>query len=287
MNIRQATSSDIPAVYDIWYRNQFTYEEPPVAKGNTSYFGFVQRCGHMLVATESDLVIGFAASLSDDKVTYLSDLFVDPDVQGRGIGRSLLSALFPNAIEVFTFSSADPRAVHLYKSFGIKPHWIDYWLRADEWSDIPEPTRELALDAVPPDNQKMIALDAACCSRRRPNDFAYWAESEGADQFLISHEREVIGYGIVRRKAFQSLWRPDAITFGPIGVIDETFARDAVLRIIHEFAPIATCMRIVVPEEHPALPELLDCGFIKRDEDTYCAVVPRIDPTRYVYGEPG
>ena len=85
----------------------------------------------LLVAELEDSVAGFGGTVGPRGPkggTFLTDLFVRPDLHGRGIGGALLAELFPSAGPRATFASSDPRAQPLYIRFGMLPRWPNLYL---------------------------------------------------------------------------------------------------------------------------------------------------------------
>ncbi len=97
--IRQATEADIAAIAAVgsraWASNVFSFEpELPGMRVHVekTFLEFaISSFGHVLVAEVDEVVIGWGAR--DEDNDYISDLWVDPAVQGQGIGSSLLRAL--------------------------------------------------------------------------------------------------------------------------------------------------------------------------------------------------
>jgi ribosomal protein S18 acetylase RimI-like enzyme len=90
---------------------------------------FVERDpGGAWVAVDGDdgrRVVGMAEAIRRGSFWGLSMLFVDPDVQGRGIGRRLLDAAQANASGAsvrMILTSSDPRALRRYSRAGLAIH---------------------------------------------------------------------------------------------------------------------------------------------------------------------
>jgi mycothiol synthase len=82
------------------------------------------------VATDGDEPVGFAlVRRFEDGKAYLSTLAVDPDAQGRGLGGTLLEAVFAAAgaaghREVhLSVASDNPNALRLYERVGMTQRW--------------------------------------------------------------------------------------------------------------------------------------------------------------------
>lgn len=97
--IRPAGPDDLDALAVVgsraWASSIFTYEpEQPgvVERVQKAYRSFVEDFyPNIRVAALGNVIVGWGAR--DTGEDYISDLWVDPDQQGRGIGTQLLSAL--------------------------------------------------------------------------------------------------------------------------------------------------------------------------------------------------
>ena len=92
------------------------------------YLDFVASHGRLVVAHTADGgeqgdIAGFAGSIEIGDVTMVTDLFVDAERRGRGVGRRLLSAVVDGARRRMTFSSTHPAALPTYASLGMTPRW--------------------------------------------------------------------------------------------------------------------------------------------------------------------
>jgi GNAT superfamily N-acetyltransferase len=77
------------------------------------------------VAAEGDTVFGMVAAIRRDSFWGLSMLFVDPEQQNRGLGRTLLDAALAcsaGADVRMILSSSDPRALRRYSMAGLDIH---------------------------------------------------------------------------------------------------------------------------------------------------------------------
>ncbi|TWT96574.1 hypothetical protein Pla100_30570 [Neorhodopirellula pilleata] len=73
---------------------------------------------------EDSLIVGVARAISDFAYcTYLSDLAVDVDYQGRGIGRRLIRMIHENAgLDTRLILLAAPAATSYYPHIGMDKH---------------------------------------------------------------------------------------------------------------------------------------------------------------------
>ena len=126
MDFRTATVEDLAGIHAVWWA-----ADPFDAFNHNPWFRHVLRTGSMMVATVEGRVVGFAGvrEVSDTKV--VSDCFVDPEHQARGIGTGLLSRLLPLEGPVMTLASQDPKARSLYSRFGMAPKWECHYVEGD------------------------------------------------------------------------------------------------------------------------------------------------------------
>src|SRR5689334_1720740 len=85
----------------------------------TEYFAETAR--HFHVAEENGEVIGFARSMERDGVLQLSEFFVHPEKQSKGIGKRLLESVFPTADthNRVVVGTSDIRAMTRYLKSGV------------------------------------------------------------------------------------------------------------------------------------------------------------------------
>ena len=84
----------------------------------------------MMVATLDEQIVGFAGVRRIGETSVVSDCFVAPEQQGRGIGGALLSRLLPQR-PAMTFASSDPKAHSLYRRFGMHRQWDCHYVEGD------------------------------------------------------------------------------------------------------------------------------------------------------------
>jgi len=137
--IRSATSSDLPAITEIYahaVRNgTASYElEPPSLEEMTSRMEALLSKGYpYLVAEESGRVLGYAyAGPFRPRRAYRfmveDSIYIAPDAQGRGVGRSLLTALiaaceklgFRQIAAVIGDGSPQSASVKLHEALGFQ-----------------------------------------------------------------------------------------------------------------------------------------------------------------------
>lgn len=126
------------------------------------------------VAEETGRVVGFTAALVRETAWFLSDLFVHPTRQARGLGSALLARAWGKGTErrITITDAIQPVSNALYARRGLVPA---------------TPVLELAgtaadrtfgrLTASPPEPDALAALDAAAYGFDRAPDHRFWASS--------------------------------------------------------------------------------------------------------------
>lgn len=214
---------------------------------------------------------------------YLNNLFVDPEMQGFGLGGALLERLFTDEMwPRFTCASTDPRALPLYVRAGMVPRWPYLWLRIDPRTIRMAADRELRA-TVDPDERAYLEWNAPYLT----NDLDDW-EAQRALQYLrVERSGRRIGSAAVSMRA-PSIWTDSAIQIGPVIAHTAEDARDAMVCAVQWAATTGTqADRIVfpIPGPHPALPMLLAYGARITWTGTFCASEPLFDPMQQQFGE--
>src|SRR4051794_7252463 len=91
--IRPAAAADLPALYDIWYAREVGDDPRPPTRGPWPWLSHELATGELLLAERDGTPIGFAATITRDNITFLSDCFVRAEAQSSGVGRRLLQRL--------------------------------------------------------------------------------------------------------------------------------------------------------------------------------------------------
>src|SRR6266700_2874754 len=121
-----ASERDLAAMYAVYYSNEVGEAEniPPMSLQNVlAVLRHVFETGMMSVAEQEGRVLGFAGAITRGPVTFLTDLFVHPQIQSSGLGKTLLQQVLPQRLSLIrcTMSSTDPRAQSLYTRQGMQP----------------------------------------------------------------------------------------------------------------------------------------------------------------------
>ena len=157
-------------------------------------------------------VIGYARSIERSGVFELTEFFVRPGVQSRGVGRQLLERAFPlgrGELRVI-IATTDIRALSRYMRAGVVPRF--------PVATFTGPSREAALVGgleVEPleldrDLEAVQAVDDVVLGHRRELDHR-WFASEREGHRYVRGDR-VVGYGYVSP--------PDRAGNGPFAVLD-------------------------------------------------------------------
>ena len=92
MNVRAASERDLAAMYAVYYLNEVGEAEniPPLSPQNVpAVLRHVFETGTMSVAEQDGRVLAFAGAITRGPVTFLTDLFVHPQTQSGGLGKTI------------------------------------------------------------------------------------------------------------------------------------------------------------------------------------------------------
>jgi GNAT superfamily N-acetyltransferase len=288
--IRAATADDLPAIATVMAAADEPMDWPGVS-GFPYLEHLVARRGARLLVGEVDgAIAGVGASIDVGRpdVRFLTDLFVDPVRQDRGVGRALLRAVLDGTRERLTFSSADDRALGAYIRLGMRPWWPLLYVtvpRAALGGTGASTDPDASLVAEPADVAETARWSAAWTGVDRTIDFAHYATLPDAAGWVL---RETTGSSAVvaiawSRRARKADGRTiDHASFAPGA--DVVAAGAAVLRAGLADAPLVLA---TIPGPHPVMPWLLGRGARIEGRDTHCATDPTIvDPER-IFPSPG
>ncbi len=228
-----ASERDLAAMYAVYYSNEVGEAEniPPMSLQNVlAVLRHVFETGMMSVAEQEGRVLGFAGAITRGPVTFLTDLFVHPQIQSSGLGKTLLQQVLPQRLSLIrcTMSSTDPRAQSLYTRQGMQPLFPHFNL---QWRGRVH-TEPLATDLEVVEGEAgdtaFVQWDAQVGGRTRPVDHAFWLEQQHAIPLWFRRQGVTLGYGYVRQVA-ETLLTPPTWVVGPVGVSAPEYATECVL----------------------------------------------------------
>lgn len=275
VSVRSATAADIPRLAAILAENDEPIGWPD--RPGWPYLEHLVDRSRAVVAETRDAVAGFGGSIAvgRDHVRFLTDLFVDPEHQERGVGAALLEALLDGAPGRMTFSSDDERALALYLRIGMRPWWPLLYLAGP----VPESDADDAVETSDP--LETASWSMAWTGVDRTVDFEHYAALPEAEGFLVWDAGAVAAIGWARRhRTGPGRWLEHA-TFAP-GV--------DVARIAHlvlEAAADGQALSAPIPGPHPIVPWWLERGGRIIDRDTFCATEPGLIQPERLFPNPG
>ena len=240
-------------------------------------------------------IVAFVSGIRRDALWFLSMLFVMPEAQGSGLGRSLLRQVMPadGSVTLATCTdTAQPISNALYASLGMVPRvpllrLVGLPDRAGELPPLPTGVRPLRFDEVADRtgdrlgaaalDDEIAALDLATLGveHRVDHDFV---RAEGRMGFLyLGHDGRPVGYG----------YASETGRVGPVAVGDPNLLAPVFGHLLTAIAPRGA-FGIWLPGPGPAMPALLRAGFrIDGFPVLICWDRPFADFARYVPTSPG
>lgn len=257
VNLRLATEVDLPAIHRVWWATELPANPSEEVKNNP-WFGHVIRTGTMLVAELDGHLVGFAGCRRLGDTSVISDFFVDPAHQGRGVGTRLLESLLPPGRPVMTLASDDPKALSVYTRFGMTPRWKCHYVTGKPTGFAHGSPEIGVVDSypVPPTDLPHLQIDLGCT-------------------FLEIGDRGLGGKAAVAEGSVESSWV--AAKGDPIEVLTSTLAWMA--------ARGTPKVEIQIGEGHAGFPVLVNAGFTVKFSDTFMASpgAEAPDPTRLTF----
>jgi GNAT superfamily N-acetyltransferase len=174
MNVRPADEADLPAIASILEANDEPVSWPDVPRPPYVEH-LLTRPGLRLVVGELDgTVAGVAGSIEVGSPArrFLTDLYVDPGRQSRGLGSAMLREVMAVADERMTFSSRDPRALSAYIRSGMRPWWPLLYLEGEAAR---LGAHDRGVEERPADEDESARLSKAWTGIDRSVDFAFYA----------------------------------------------------------------------------------------------------------------
>ena len=249
IEFRAATEDDLPGIHRVWWAadpfHEFSYNP---------WFAHVLRTGTMIVASVEARVVGFAGVRRVGETTVVSDCFVAPDYQARGVGTRLLSRLVSPESSVMTLASQDPKARSLYARFGMAPKWECHYVEGSP-----------------------AAVDGGGAPAAEVGSYPV-ADSD------LPHLREGLGCRFVATRSGSVAVAAESIESSIVSTSED--AAPTLTAALGWMAGSAMqSAKVNLSDLHPAFPLLVDAGFTITDTDMLMAgpgaEVP--DPTRITF----
>jgi GNAT superfamily N-acetyltransferase len=270
---RSATLEDVPAIRVLLSAHD---NDSPVTTVDIvgPYLGHLIQHAIALVTERDGQLVAYGAAVDTGSARHLADLFVRPDLLGRGIGRPLLAALMGDAPQRTTFASADPRALPLYVRAGMAPLWPCLYLEGPA-AALPAP--DLSITIEPADPARLASLERAWTGCDRSTDHLFWASQADAEAFVVFEAGEPAAFGYARARQAGTARTIDRLLVRP----GAEPVRPTVAAIRHAGRGGAVAAFVAGPS--PVLPALLAAGFRVMDRDQFMASDPAlVDPARII-----
>ena len=222
-----------------------------------------------------DEIIGFGIAVQREHVWFLSQLYVLPHEQGKGIGRALLTQILPSApaaageareaaggdaagdhapgVLAMCTDSAQPVSNGLYARFGIVPRIPIFNLVGT-----PHPSTlsrlPAGIEAVPfgrhDPTATIASIDRAVLGYAHEVDRAFLRASGRTGFVYRSEDGEPVGYG----------YSSEAGRFGPIALLDENLTAPVVGHLMNAIRPRGATTAWVPGSNDRAMVALLRAG---------------------------
>jgi GNAT superfamily N-acetyltransferase len=162
-----------------------------------------------IVATRGDEIVGFASAVVRERLWFLSMCFVLPEVQGRGVGRTLLERVAPDdaqdTVRATGTDSAQPISNALYASLGIVPrepllNLIGLPARPDAFGALPSGITPVPLERVAADGHEGLVetvdtLDRETLGVSHPIDHRYLRQEGRRGWLYRGPDGSPVAYG--------------------------------------------------------------------------------------------
>jgi GNAT superfamily N-acetyltransferase len=301
LTYRAATEADLPTCAAIWRTSINDYTARLNQPDIPDDLAAILRLYRHLRSTDPDRfvlaesrapggeprTIGFVSAIRREPLWFLSMLFIEPALQGAGIGRELLRRVMPaepDAALATCTDSLQPISNGLYASLGMVPRMPLLRLvglpdRLEALPGLPPGIDAVRLDAFDGDADRAVSAIVAGTSgfdHRADHDFI---RAEGRIGFLyVDRNGRSVGYG----------YASEAGRVGPIAVVDAALLAPVVAHVVTTVQPRGA-FGIWVPGAADATTvSLLQAGF--RIDGFPCLVCwnhPVPDFSRYIPISPG
>jgi len=220
---------------------------------------------------------------------FLSHLFVLPDFQGKGIGRSLLErtmnySRIANCTHRAVITMAfNPASISLYLKNGLFPAEDIYLMRLGTQREGPSPgkRRETFQEAIHLSKQQqedLAAIDREILGTSREGHHRFFLTDRMATGYLIRYRG--------RPAAYAYLW-PDG-RIGPMAALKDVPYRDLLKLIVRHAGDDSRFLTLMIPgSNHTALETAFSLGFTVRMPYVLLASERFGSLDRYLFHSPG
>lgn len=315
-DMRPVRPDELPACAAIWRIALNDYlvrlgqpEEPDDLTGVITLYTHLRGTGPdgFIVATRPDTaapggerVVAFAVAVVRSPVWYLAMLFVLPEEQGMGLGRTLLERVLPSPDEDVALATAtdslQPISNALYARFGIVPrmpllHLVGSLRRPGALPDLPDGVSATAFESIAETGDGagdgrghgqladlVNGLDLEIAGFEHPQDHRFLRTVDRHGFLYRGAGGEVLGYG----------YTSDSGRVGPLAVRDEALVTPVLGHLMRVARPRGAFALWVPGAAGPAVTSLLEAGL--RIEDfpvLLCWTRPFADFSRYLPIGPG
>jgi len=201
-------------------------------------------------------VVGFGIAAQREHLWFLSQLYVLPDQQGKGIGRALLTQILPSVpaaahadesaptpapgaepaprhgVLAMCTDSAQPVSNALYAGYGIVPRMPVFNLvgtpNPSTLARLPAGIEAVPFDGGEPAATAAIdAVDREILGYAHPADHAFLRAGGRTGFVYRTSAGDAVGYG----------YSSEAGRFGPVAVLDETLTAPILGHLMHNIRP--------------------------------------------------
>ena len=226
VSFRRATPDDDPATFSVFRRSLWDYlrrngllepDDPAEAPVERAWPRWIGMYGHLRdtaaehwVAEGRDGVIGYARSIERDGLVELTEFFVDPEAQTRGVGGGCSSE--PSRSAGADTARSSPRSIRA-RSPSTCASASPWRLPAPTSRKRPQPVEietDLELEPAGPEHlDEILQLEAQVLGHRRQEDISFLLSDRPA--VLYRRRGAAVGYGFDCNEHGQ---------YGPIAVLD-------------------------------------------------------------------
>jgi len=244
----------------------------------------------------TERIVAFGSAIQRGSVWFLSMLFVLPEEQGFGLGRTILERLLPAPGEATSLATAtdslQPISNALYSQYGMVPrvpllHLIGSPTRTDALPDLPPSIEVLAFEAIEAgavagiDGSVLAGtvdeVDRELLGFAHPEDHAF-GRSNARRGFLYRRGRQVLGYG----------YASEVGRIGPVAIRDESLIPAVLGHLLQAIEPRGAHAVWVAGSAGSAVATLLEAGLrLDGAPILMCWSRPFADFSRYLPSSPG